>query len=178
MLKRLGGWILNLDNVFAAISLVLVISVTTVGVFMRFVLDDPLKWTEEVTLALFVWFIFLGASVVTKEDGHVGIDYFVEKLNPSLKRISLLCRELVVGVINIYVFVYLGSQLALQATTKLTPILRISYLYIDISVVLCGIFSTIHIISRIMKIIRNEKKTIKLNKKNDFHTSYEKGAKL
>lgn len=158
MMKRLGGWISNVDNIFASISLILIISVTVVGVFMRFVMGEPLKSTEEVSLALFVWFTFLGASVVTKEDGHVGIDYFVAKLNSSLQKVAFLFREAILLILNIFVFIYLGAQLTTQAATKLTPVLRVSYIYIDIAVVLSGLFSVIHIVTRIVRIWNKDKR--------------------
>ena len=176
MVKRLGRWLVNLDSVFASISLVLIISVSVVGVFMRFVLGEPLQWTEEMTLALFVWFTFLGASVVEKENGHVGIEYFVEKLNPSLKKVSMLFREIVLTFISLFVFLYLGGQLTAQAASRLTPVLRVSYIYIDIAVVLCGIFSAIHIISRISKMMRQ----VKINEEQikDYQTASQKEANL
>ena len=176
MVKRLGGWIVKLDSIFASISLVLIISVSVIGVFMRFVLGEPLQWTEEMTLALFVWFTFLGASVVEKENGHVGIEYFVEKLNPSLKRIADLFREILLTFISLFVFVYLGSQLTAQASSRLTPVLRVSYIYIDVAVVLCGIFSAIHIISRISKM----KVKLKISEEQikDYQTTLQEEAKL
>ncbi|MFP5108950.1 TRAP transporter small permease [Neobacillus sp. C211] len=176
MVKRLGRWIVNLDSVFASISLVLIISVSVVGVFMRFVLGEPLQWTEEMTLALFVWFTFLGASVVEKENGHVGIEYFVEKLNPSLKIFADLFREIVLNFISLFVFVYLGSQLTAQAASRLTPVLRVSYIYIDVAVVLCGIFSAIHITSRISKMRKKFK--INVEQIKDYQTASHKEAKL
>ncbi|WP_191991838.1 TRAP transporter small permease [Bacillus aerolatus] len=178
MMKRLSSWILNVDNIFASISLVLIISVTVVGVFMRFIVGEPLQWTEEMTLALFVWFTFLGASVVTKEDGHVGIDFFVEKFNPAFKKAAFLFREIVLLFLNAFVFVYLGTQLTTQAAAKLTPVLRISYVYIDIAIVLSGVFATIHIISRMINTWNKNKEhsTIR-EEENGFQSGSQKEAK-
>ncbi|MGG1397425.1 TRAP transporter small permease [Bacillus salipaludis] len=176
MLKQLGRSILKVDNVLASISLILIISVSVVGVFMRFVLGEPLKWTEEVTLALFVWFTFLGASVVEKENGHVGIEYFVEKLSPSLKRIVFIFREIVLIFISLFVFTYLGSQLTAQAATRLTPVLRISYTYIDVAVVLGGIFSAIHIIVRVSKMIQKAK--FQTDRIKEYQTTSKEEANL
>lgn len=178
MLKQLGRWIANLDNIFASISLILIISVSVIGVFMRFIVGEPLTWTEEMTLALFVWFTFLGASVVEKENGHVGIDYFVEKLNPSFKRFALLGKELIVGFINIFVFVFLGSQLTAQAASRLTPVLRISYIYIDIAVVLGGLFAATHIILRIRKILKKTQALHTVRKIEDYQTTTQEEAKI
>ncbi|MBU8877578.1 TRAP transporter small permease [Bacillus sp. FJAT-29790] len=178
MLKRLGGWISNVDNIFASISLILIISVTVIGVFMRYVLGDPLKWTEEMTMALFVWFTFLGASVVTKEDGHVGIEYFVEKLNPVMRKIAFLFRQMVLISLNVYVFFYLGIQLTALATDKLTPILRISYIYIDVAVVLSGVFSTIHILSHMFNMSdKNKAESTLIEKDNEKQYAPQKEAK-
>lgn len=144
-------WFLNLDHLFSSLALVLIVLVTVVGVFMRFVVGEPLKWTEEMSLALFVWLTFWGASAVNRQDGHVGIDYFVLKLPVKLQVVALLIRELVVLAIIGTVFIYYGSLLMMQAGDKITPVLGISYVYIDLAVVLSGVFSAIHVLIRLKK---------------------------
>lgn len=149
-MASLKKWFLNLDDFLAGLSLTMIILVTVVGVFMRFVLGEPLVWTEEVSLALFVWFTFLGASAVTKENGHVGIDYFVMKFSPRMKLAAEIFREITIIFINVYVLVYLGSKLTLIAGDKITSVLGISYMLIDLSVVLGGVLGTFHLIRHII----------------------------
>ncbi|HZG87473.1 TRAP transporter small permease [Paenibacillus sp.] len=125
----------------ASLALIMIVGITVAGVFMRYVMGEPLKWTEEATLALIVWFTFLGSSAAFRGDGHVSIGFFVDRLNKKLQRWVMIVWHLVLIVILLYVFIWLGFELAMQAGDKLTPILRISYTFIDLSVVLCGVFA-------------------------------------
>ena len=177
MMKQIGRRLTNADNLLASIALVLIITVSVVGVFMRFIVGEPLQWTEEITLALFVWFTFLGASVVVKEDGHVSIDFFVSRLSPSLQRLAFWFRTAVVLGLNIFVFVYLGIQLTMLAADKITPVLRISYIFIDVAVLLSGLFATWHILSRALKSAKQERNRISSEENHDFQAESRKEAK-
>ncbi|MPM67380.1 Sialic acid TRAP transporter permease protein SiaT [bioreactor metagenome] len=53
-------------------------------VLFRYVFQSPLAWTEEYTLFLFVWFVYLGSSACTQEKRHVCVEMFVERLPKKL----------------------------------------------------------------------------------------------
>lgn len=151
---RIKKFMLNLDDFVSAISVVLIVIITVAGVFMRFVMHDPLKWTEEATLALFVCLTFMGASSVMKQDGHVSIDILVEKAPKSVQKWLLGFKYFVVLLLLIVIFIILGSQLALNAWDKITPILRIRYTFIDLAIPLGGFLAAIHIIRLMIKNLR------------------------
>ena len=51
----------------AAIALLLATTaIALLQVFCRYVLGDALPWPEEAVKFLFVWFVFLGAAMVTR----------------------------------------------------------------------------------------------------------------
>jgi len=56
-------------------------------VVFRYVLKLPLPWSEELARFLFVWVVFLGSAVAVKEKAHVGLEYFVDLLEISKRRI-------------------------------------------------------------------------------------------
>ncbi|MDW7673879.1 MAG: TRAP transporter small permease [Bacillota bacterium] len=152
--NRIKNLFLNMDDFFASVSLVIIVVVTILGVFMRYVVGDPLKWTEEVLLAMFVWFTFWGASSVTKRDGHVSIDYLVDKLPIGMQRVLSIFRLLVIIMVTSVVLILLGYQLSAQAWNKLTPILGIRYTFIDLAVPMGGILALIHLIRQLIIRIR------------------------
>lgn len=61
-------------------------------------------WTEELSRYLMIWIGLLGAAVIVRESGHLGVDIFVSLVkNPKIKlgiaAISHICT-IVVGAIT------------------------------------------------------------------------------
>ena len=56
-------------------ALVCAITVVTFAqVFSRYVLSDPIIWSEEVARYLFVWITMIGAAAAVRSRGHFGLD--------------------------------------------------------------------------------------------------------
>ncbi|MFM1652627.1 TRAP transporter small permease [Brevibacillus sp. B_LB10_24] len=142
------GWFWQTDDVLASLTILAIIGVTVLGVFMRFVIGSPLKWTEEISLALFVWFTFIGTSTVTKRDEHISIDFFVARMPQGLQTFFAYFRAAVTFITFLVVFVYLGFQLSVHAWDKLTAILRLPYTFIDIAVPIGGALAAVHMLLR------------------------------
>jgi TRAP-type C4-dicarboxylate transport system permease small subunit len=49
-------------------------------VFVRYVLEQPLPWTDEVARYCFVWASFLAAAVIVGRGEHFNIDFMLEAL--------------------------------------------------------------------------------------------------
>lgn len=126
ILDRLADWV---ANVF---TLAIVI-ITVIAVFMRYIVNDPLQWVEEVLIALYIWGIMIGAASAMKSRGHVSIDALVTKLPRRLQRYVQHFND-VVSIVVLSAFGWLGLQLALEAQDKITPILSIKYAYLDFAV--------------------------------------------
>lgn len=62
-----------LEAGLAALLLAVVVTLITVQVFMRYVMQNSLSWSEELTLWLFVWFIWLATSYAFKRRAHVRV---------------------------------------------------------------------------------------------------------
>lgn len=137
-------WLHNIDDFIASIALIGVVSITIANVIFRYIFNMPIHWAEEVSLAMYVWLVFVGASSTMKRQGHIGIDYFVEKLPESLKKVSKFLRSAILYFVFFYVLIYLGFELAANAGAKVTPTLRVSYIWIDVAVPLGGLLITYH----------------------------------
>lgn len=144
MNKHFRSFIYNIDDLISVIALIGITFVTSLNVFLRFVVKDPLHWNEEVALGLFVWLTFIGMSTVFKEGGHVSIDYFVNKLPSPIRRSLDIIRYFVIYLTLLIIFVYLGFILTIE-TTRVTSALSINYMYIYMAVPLGGILSCIYL---------------------------------
>jgi TRAP-type C4-dicarboxylate transport system permease small subunit len=134
----------EIDDIIATFALAAVILLTGINVLLRYVFSSPIAWTTEIALGLFIWFVFIGISSAMKRDGHIGVDFFVKKLPKKLQVISGFLRAAAIYFVLIYVFIYLGLQLTLMSVGKLTPILGISYQFINAAVPIGGILTAIH----------------------------------
>lgn len=66
-------------------------------VFMRYVVNRPLGWSDELSVILYVWGIFWGAAFVATEREHVAIDLVYATLPDRGKRLFALLGALVVA---------------------------------------------------------------------------------
>ena len=103
------------------------------NVFMRYVLDAPWGWVEEVTIFIFVWLIMFGAASVTLQEGHCSIDVLARKLPPFPRKILDIIVNIIV-IITLLLMIWYGAELTLSAGGKLTPMLGIPYSYIDAAI--------------------------------------------
>jgi len=94
-----------LEAGLAALLLAVIVTLITVQVFMRYVVQESLSWSEELTLWLFVWFIWLATSYAFKKRVHVRVAVLHEALNPKGKLvINILTQLLIIGFLGMLIY--------------------------------------------------------------------------
>ena len=63
----------NAEKATASVLLAMIVLLIFLNVFMRYIMDASLSWGEELTLWLFVWFVWLGVSYAFHTGDHVRI---------------------------------------------------------------------------------------------------------
>jgi len=81
------------------------------GVAARFLFDAPSWWTEESARLLLIWLTMLGAPVALARHEHLGLEVFVETLDPATRRRVAIFSEVVVIVFSLTVLLYGGGVL-------------------------------------------------------------------
>lgn len=157
MLKRFKQLILNLDDIIGVFSLAGIIIITSANVIGRYVFNSPIIWANEVSLGLFVWFVFIGTSSVMKRSGHISIDYFVRKLPKPLASFVQVVNYLIVYILLIFAFIILGSQLTVNSSLKVTSVLHISYVYIYIVIPISGILCLLALTINLLKELKRKR---------------------
>ena len=117
-----------------AILLFFTASVTVLGVFFRYVLNDSLYWSEEAARWPFVWMVFLGMALGVARHGHIAIDFLASRLQSNgLRAHSIFLHAVMVAAC--IVFVIHGWTLVERATF-ISPALGmpLSYLYLAVPV--------------------------------------------
>jgi TRAP-type C4-dicarboxylate transport system permease small subunit len=106
--------------VHAAIAIFIVL-----GVFYRYALNDPMVWSEELLVGLFVWLVFVGASAATRTSSHIRLD-LLSPLYAKPNMVWLLALTLIATGAVALLLTYTAFQyLALEMMTY-SPTLDVS----------------------------------------------------
>ncbi len=138
------------------VSLLLVLSALMVtAVFYRYVLNDSIYWSEEVSTTLLVFISFLGSTVAYKHKAHIGIDIFMEKISGKNKKTLLFIIDL--SFLLFWFLIFIESfKLMPMFMIQTTATLEIPYAYIFSIIPISSVIWIIHSISNILKITAGE----------------------
>lgn len=139
----------------------------TIGLFAVLVLDvlwgvtsryvpgiRPSDWTEELAVYLLVWVSLFGAAITYRAYGHLGVDYFVAKLDPAAQRLVAIIVETATLVFAGFALCYGGWRLVADTlgANQLTPVLQWKIGYLYLSVPLSGLFICAFAIEHLIKL--------------------------
>jgi TRAP-type C4-dicarboxylate transport system permease small subunit len=124
------------------------------GVCSRFVLRAPSRWTEEVATILLIWVSLLGAAVAFGRQEHLGIDYLIQKLDPSARRGMAVLAQILVGLFAGAVMVYGGYVLVSETLRagQLLPALGLRYGHVYLAMPVSGVFILLFCLERILEL--------------------------
>lgn len=91
------------------------------GVFYRYVLVDPIVWTEEVARLCLVWVTFLGMYLAYRRGEHIVLTVLVDKLPAVVGRIV---RLLVIALTAAFMIglVYAGQHYVMAFLAARSPV--------------------------------------------------------
>ena len=98
-------------------------SMVFANVALRFLTDHSILWVEEVSRYLMIWLTFLGAGLVLRYGGHIGIDTLQDKL----PRQAVWIRAAIFALMLAFfvVMLWLGARYAVLTWGQTTPVLEI-----------------------------------------------------
>ncbi len=126
------------------------------AVFYRYVLNNSIYWSGEVSRMLLVFISFLGSTVAYKHKAHIGIDIFIERLSGRNKKALNFTIELFFLLFWLLVFVE-SFKLMPIFLMQTTATLEIPYAYFFSAVPISSLLWIIHIINNIFSIIAGNK---------------------
>lgn len=110
----------QLEEALAAVLVVVLCLVVGAEVVLRYVLTNPLSWTEEFSTIVFVYVTMLGSSIALKRGEHFAVELFRPHLGPVAARTLRTLVLVVVAGISVYLLYY-GSIFAIRNHLVTTP---------------------------------------------------------
>jgi TRAP-type C4-dicarboxylate transport system permease small subunit len=88
----LDRWVAKAEAVVIVVLVAMLTAVTFAQVCARYVLGDPLIWSEEAARYLFVWVSMIGAALALREGGHFGL-FLLILLKTGIDETNLASRQ-------------------------------------------------------------------------------------
>jgi TRAP-type C4-dicarboxylate transport system permease small subunit len=95
-----------------------------VQVFMRYVMNRPLAWTEEFVMVAFIWAVFWAAAFMVRIKEHVSFDVLYDFLPENGRRLSAIFAMVVLLLAFGLLIPHTVDYLAFL-TRKNSPVLRL-----------------------------------------------------
>ena len=138
---RIAGAVDLAVEAIAAALLLSTVIIALIQVFCRYVLNNSLSWPEEMAKFAFVWFVFLGAAMVTRRSRHIVIDLLPRSLGPDMQRIHALAVRVISTCVATFLLIY-GADLVAKSTFT-SPALQWPYTYLYLAIPVSAAISLI-----------------------------------
>jgi TRAP-type C4-dicarboxylate transport system permease small subunit len=145
------GVLTKIDHILAkaeAAVLITLVAVMTVVVFLqvvyRYVLTQPLHWSEELARYLFVWLSILGATLGLQKRGHFGLDFFYRMFPDKGRRFLQFLIYLLMGGVILVILVQ-GIKLVQITVLQESPAMGISMGWAYACLPVAAALMTIHL---------------------------------
>ncbi len=132
------------EEIFASIAISITVLIVILNVILRYGFGFVIPWTEELSVICFIWSVYLGGSSCYKNKLHLGVDVVIAQLPRHWRdRYQVVLYTFLLGL-NLTILWLSVDYLMLS--TKFTPVMGISYFYINSVLVLSFALMTIHTI--------------------------------
>ena len=139
---KLYDRIMKAVGLLLTIILIAVVAIVTAQVVFRYVLGNPLGWSEQICRMLFMWGIMLGIPVVFYEKSDLVFDVLFQSFSKKVQRILSLIFIIVTIAFCVFYFAG-GVDLMLKTGSRMTSginmPLNVLYAAQPVSAVLLGI---------------------------------------
>jgi TRAP-type C4-dicarboxylate transport system permease small subunit len=143
--RRADNGIYAAEVIFGvALTLVMVIAVFLQVIF-RYIINNPLAWSEELSRYVFVWVSMIGASIGMKKKAHYGLDALY-RIFPEKQRRALEVSVYSLISIFLLVLVYYGILWSKEIYMQKAPGLEISMAIPYAAIPVGGLLMLMHIL--------------------------------
>ncbi|MDR3321720.1 MAG: TRAP transporter small permease [Synergistaceae bacterium] len=133
-LKKAALYYDKIEERILVASFVVTVSIVSLQVIMRYVFNNSLSWSEELTRFVFVWQVWMGTSIACKNNNHIRVEILLSLLKGRAKTAYLLLGDIIVLVFTVFLiydgFIVVGR---FAARHMLSPAMRIPLFIVYLS---------------------------------------------
>lgn len=140
-MKKIGNALNKFSFIISGCTFTAVVLLIGVNVFLRF-FHISFAWVEELAYVLFTWCVFFGASVIYGKHGLICIDVLYDRLPRKAQKICSVFTDILLLIVNICLVIWTINLMSV--TSRVTPILDISYVYVYLGMLVSFIFNVFY----------------------------------
>jgi len=154
--ERLFFYIGEIEIDLASLLMSGIIVILFLEVSSRYLLNNPLSWSQELNIFLMIWMVYMGAAYVTKIERHFTLDYFIKRLPVKINFWVNLFDKIIMIIFLVFA-VWGGFRLRLTGAVRKSIMLDIPLNYYYRSIIVGGILMIAHLIYEFLKTIIDRK---------------------
>ncbi len=130
------------EEIFASIAISITVLMVIINVFLRYGFGFVIPWTEELSVICFTWATYLGGSSCYKNKLHLGVDIIIAMFPERMRqRYQVILHLFLLGFFAVMLWLSFDYMML---SSKSTPVMGISYFYINSVLVLSFGLMTLH----------------------------------
>jgi len=153
VLSKIDGLVRKFEEKCLVLLMTCMLILGLMQVISRFVIQQPIGWSEPMLTYMFVWSCFLGASLAVAHRAHFEVELFVDFLSPQhQKLVAFFVHLLIIGFSII--MVWKGMLLVESNQTQEMAAMPFSMVWPYLAMPVSGLFVIIHSLEIIAKTLR------------------------
>lgn len=160
-MESIKKFLKNFEEYLSALLLACMVILIFMQIVFRFLLNLPLRWTEESARYSMILLIYLSACSGVKKEKHIRIEAIHDALPQKAAFVYWLFSNVIWFVFNT-VMIYFGIKMALHiySTGQVSPVLHVSMGLLYMVIPVCFTIMNIRIIQLVISRIQKEKAAV------------------
>ena len=162
LIEKLSSLVYQLEKFLASIFIITMFVSLVLSVFFRYVLNNPLHWTDEIAIFSMIWVTFLGGSMSLKRQESTAVTFITDKLSGlSLKTVKIVVF-LITFIFCLFIFILAFQWITSPMISfQRSVAMQMPMLYPYLSVPVGFGFMTIHVLELLLKSISSRAEEVK-----------------
>jgi TRAP-type C4-dicarboxylate transport system permease small subunit len=153
-IERLADSVAAVTDVGCVVFGAAMVAIVVAGVFTRYIMQNPLVWTEALARMAMIWTAYLGMSIAVKRQGHLGVTIMVRKLPLPGRRLVKLFTDLLIAAF-LSILIVKGIKMVAVSGIQIEPATGITMSYPFSIIPLSGALMLIqHVLSMLADLLR------------------------
>jgi TRAP-type C4-dicarboxylate transport system permease small subunit len=151
-LDKINEGIEKIEKYFITWSMIIMSAVIFIQVIMRYVFNNSLSWSEELTLFISTYMIWIAASYAIKKDAHLRITLFVDMFKGKPRIFVYLIIDIIWLAFSMGM-IYLGEKMVRMSVlnNRVSPALEVPMWVIYASLIVGSLLMCLSLMIKIIE---------------------------
>ena len=145
------------ERIVDTLSVVLFIIIFILGlaqIFCRWILQNPLTWSEEAIRLIYVWICYLGWVIAERSGGHIKITVLISKAPEGFRKYMQIFNHILTIIFSVLMVIY-GIKMMQISSIGSAVSFRLNYAWVYLMAPVCNAMIVFYEIAEIAYVVKN-----------------------